>query len=209
MSEKRGFFLTIEGVEGAGKSTLAEALAGHLTKQGLEVVVTAEPGGDPVSERIRRLLLDSVDSVSDRAELLLFEASRAQHVDATILPALKRGAMVICDRFADSSLAYQGYARGIERDTVARLNDYATQSLKPDLTILLDVSSRIGLQRQRKTDRISSESTAFHVAVREGYLAIAKDEPERFTVIDASQSLDEVLRLAVEVVEARLAARRA
>lgn len=207
MSERGGFFLTIEGVEGAGKSTLAESLAQHLRSAGSDVVVTAEPGGDPVAERIRRLLLDSVDSICDRAELLLFEASRAQHVETVILPALRRGAVVICDRFADSSLAYQGYARGIDRDTVRTLNDYATTSLRPDLTILLDVPSRIGLQRQRKTDRISSESTAFHIAVREGYLAVAADDPERFAVIDATRSAEEVLQAAVAALEARLSTR--
>lgn len=198
-----GFFISIEGVEGAGKSTLAGLLRDHLGTDGAEVIVTAEPGGDAIADRIRKLLLDSVSSISDRAELLLFEAARAQHVDAKIVPALERGAIVICDRFADSSLAYQGYARGIDVATVLVLNDYATGGLKPDLTILLDVPAKIGLKRQRRTDRVSSEGITFHIAVREGYLKIADSEPERFVVIDAAQDLDAVLSQALAAVKDR------
>ena len=196
-------FITIEGVEGAGKSTLAELLRDRIAADGTEVVLTLEPGGDPVAERIRKLVLDSVSVISDRAELLLFEAARAQHVDNVILPALERGAVVICDRFADSSLAYQGYARGIDVETVQMLNDFATRGLKPDLTILLDVSARVGLKRTRGADRLSSEGIAFHVAVREGYLSIADAEPDRFVVIDAARNQDEVLRLALDAINAR------
>jgi len=203
---KKGFLLTIEGVEGAGKSTLAALLQEHLAATGVEIVVSAEPGGGPVSERIRKLLLDSVSSISDRAELLLFEAARAQHVNEIILPALQRGAVVICDRFTDSSLAYQGYARGLDLDMVRTLNDYATRGLKPDLTLLLDLPAQDGLKRQRRTDRVSSEGIAFHVAVREGFLSVAKSEPERFAIIDATQPLEAVARQAAEAVEARMAA---
>ncbi len=199
-----GFFITIEGIEGAGKTTLAELLAERLESKGAEVVVTAEPGGDPVAERIRELLLNSVERVCDRAELLLFEAARAQHVDHVILPALERGAIVICDRFADSSLAYQGHARGISLDVVRAINDFATRGLKPDLTILLDLPVQTGLARQTGRDRISSEQAAFHETIREGYLTIARSEPDRFLVIDATDSIDEVVQLALPAVEARM-----
>ena len=189
--------MTIEGIEGAGKSTLASALARELRSTGCEVVVTAEPGGGAVGVSIRKLLLDSTDAISPKSELLLFEAARAQHVDTVILPALERGAVVICDRFADSSIAYQGCARGIDLAMVRTLNDYATSGLKPDLTILLDLPVSEGLARQRKTDRFSSEDTAFHQAVREAYLALADAEPDRFVVIDAGQELGEVVRQAL------------
>jgi dTMP kinase len=203
---RRGFFVTIEGVEGAGKSTLALALQKHLTTEGREAIVTAEPGGDPVAKKIRKLLLDSANRISDRAELLLFEAARAQHVDTVIVPALRRGCAVICDRFADSSVAYQGYARGLDIDMVRALNEHATGGLNPDLTILLDVAPRVGLARQRGVDRVSSEQLAFHEAVRKGYLALAESEPERFVVIDAGLGLAEVERAAIEAVGRRLAA---
>ena len=200
-----GLFVTIEGIEGSGTSTLAAALAEELKSAGREVVVTAEPGGGAVGESIRRLLLDSTDAISAKSELLLFEAARAQHVDTVILPALERGAVVICDRFADSSIAYQGGARGIDAATVRSLNDYATSGLKPHLTILLDLPVADGLARQQKTDRMSSEKAAFHEAVREAYLSLAEAEPDRFVVIDAGLDLDEVVRQAVHCFEAESA----
>jgi len=201
--KRRGFFITLEGVEGAGKSTLGELLRNRIASDGTEVVLTAEPGGDVVAERIRKLVLDSVNVITDRAELLLFEAARAQHVDNVILPALARGSVVICDRFTDSSIAYQGYARGIGAKTVQMLNDYATRGLKPDLTILLDISARVGLKRMRRTDRLSSEGIAFHIAVRDGYLSAAESEPDRFVVIDASKGVDEVLQIAMDAINNR------
>lgn len=197
MNNHTGFFLTIEGVEGAGKSTLAHELAKALRERGREVVVTQEPGGSALGNRIRELLLDKSSVIGDRAELLLFEAARAQHVDEKILPALNRGAVVICDRYADSSLAYQGYARKIDRDKVESLNNYATAGLKPDLTILLDLPAAEGLARQKKTDRVSSEKLEFHEAVRQGFIQLAKDEPERFVVLDARQSIDDIIKKAL------------
>lgn len=206
MTRRRvGLFVTIEGVEGAGKSTLAFALQKRLAARGVESVVTAEPGGDPVAKKIRKVLLDSANEICDRAELLLFEAARAQHVVTVILPALERGDLVICDRYADSSTAYQGWARGLDVELVKTLNDYATGWLRPDLTILLDLPADSGLARQRKMDRMSSQRLAFHEAVRNGYLALARSEPERFVVIDAGQTHNEVLRLALEAVTGRLA----
>jgi len=196
-----GYFITIEGIEGAGKSTLAESLSRHLRLRGLEVVLTAEPGGDPVAIRIRSLLLDSDQPICDRAELMLFEAARAQHVESVIRPALGRGAVVISDRYADSSVAYQGFARGLEIDAVGLLNGFATNGLVPDLTILLDLAAEQGLARELQQNRVSSEKIAFHEAVRQGFVTIAKSEPERFEVIDAGLGADEVLRLALAAVD--------
>ena len=196
-----GLFVTIEGIEGSGKTTLARALEKELEAQGLDVVVTVEPGGDRVGESIRTLVLDSSNDISDRGELLLFEAARAQHTDKVIRPALQRGAVVICDRFADSSTAYQGYARGIDLDTVRMLNDYATGGLTPGLTILLDLPAPDGLERQQTTDRFSAETVAFHEAVRKGYLSLAAEEPGRFVVIDAGMDRGAVLRRAMQAIE--------
>lgn len=193
MTPKRGLFVTIEGIEGAGKSSLAEALRERLSCEGREVVVTREPGGTRVGDLIREMLLGATENLSKRAELLLFEAARSQHVDELIRPAIERGAVVLCDRFADSSIAYQGAARGIEADVVTQLNRFATGGLVPDLTILLDLSAEVGLARQKGVDRISAEGLAFHEAVRQGYLAIAREEPGRFVVIDATREFDEVL----------------
>lgn len=196
-----GLFITIEGVEGAGKSTLAAALGKALRDQGYEVVVTEEPGGDDAARRIRQLVLDIETRVNERAELLLFEAARAQHVQSVIVPALERGAIVISDRFADSSTAYQGHARGIGTDTVEQLNRFATGGIEPDLTLLLDVAPQTGLAREQKLNRLSSESIAFHEKVREGYLALARRSGNRFAVIDASLGRQQVLQKALDAVK--------
>lgn len=198
-----GFFVTIEGGEGAGKTTLAQLMAERLREQGLRVVLTAEPGGDPVCLQIRELLLDSSSTISERAELLLFEAARAQHVEKVIKPALAEGAVVICDRFVDSTLAYQGYGRGIELDLVETLNEIATQGLKPQLTLLLDLPPEKGLERNHTRDRFSKEGIRFHNAVREGYRAIASREPQRFVIIDATQPIESVLQVALDAVGSR------
>ena len=193
-------FITIEGIEGAGKTTLAAALAERLRARGDEVVVTSEPGRGLIGERIRQILLDPSNSITDRAELLLFEAARAQHVETLIRPALERGAVVICDRYTDSSIAYQGAARGLGTDAVRQLNDFATGGLCPDLTILLDLPAQDGLARQSRVDRVSSEGQAFHEAVRQGFLEAAKAKPDAFVVIDASKPFQLVVEEAVEAV---------
>lgn len=203
MTNGQGFFITLEGIEGAGKSTLAAALAQLLSNR-YEVIITEEPGGGGIGDRIRELLLDSKNIISDRTELLLFEAARAHHVDSRIIPALKRGAIVICDRFTDSSIAYQGYARGIDTKTIKSLNEFASGGLKPDLTILLDLPAQTGLARQRGVDRVSAEGIAFHESVRKGYLCIAEAEPERIFVIDATRELDEVISEAMEAISIKL-----
>lgn len=205
MTSKRGFFLSIEGIEGAGKSTLAEALAQHFGARGCEIVLTREPGGTRIGDAIRNVLLSDGKEMSHRTELLLFEAARAQHVDELIRPALASGAVVICDRYADSSLAYQGHARGFSHSGVQTLNDFATKALKPDVTILLDLPASAGLARQKGLDRISSQGLAFHESVRNGYLALAEAEPQRIKVIDAREDTETVLRHALEAVVAALA----
>lgn len=188
-----GLFITIEGIEGSGKTTLAGLIGAHIARAGRGVLVTAEPGGSAVGEAVREIVLHLSELILDKAELLLFEAARAQHVDAVIRPALEAGSVVICDRFTDSSLAYQGYARGLDLAEVASINAYATSGLRPDVTLLLDLPAQTGLARQSKIDRISSQDAAFHGSVRNGFLALAKAEPERFVVIDATRDIDSVL----------------
>jgi dTMP kinase len=187
-----GFFITLEGPEGSGKSTQVRLLAEALREQGKDVVLTAEPGGDLVAQEIRKIVLHSRSDIVPEAELLLYLAARAQHVRHIILPALEQGKVVVSDRYADSSFAYQGYARGINLDTLRKLNDFATGGLTPDLTILLDVPVEFGLERQQDRNRFEAESVEFHKKVRDGFLELAKLEPERWVVIDACGSVEEV-----------------
>ncbi|MGI6296855.1 MAG: dTMP kinase [Armatimonadota bacterium] len=202
MTAGRGIFVTIEGIEGAGKSTLAKALRERLSSLGFDVLVTREPGGTSFGDVIRKLLLESKD-MSDRAELLLFEAARAQHVDEVIKPGLRGGGIVICDRYTDSSIAYQSCARGIDFDIVDRLNQFATDNVEPDVTILLDLAAEIGLRRQEKLDRISAQDISFHESVRRGYLKLAEANPNRFVIIDATESFEDVLCKTSEIVLAK------
>ena len=189
--EDRGIFVTFEGVEGAGKTTQVQRLAAVL---GPDVVLTREPGGTPVSERIRDIFLTS-DRITTMTELLLIAAARAQHVDERIRPALAANQIVICDRFTDATVAYQGYRGGIDLEIIHQLNDVATGGLIPDITFILDLPPEIGLQRQQgetHRDRLDKEPLEFHRRVREGYLAVAKAEPHRVKVIDATQVPDAV-----------------
>jgi dTMP kinase len=191
-----GVFITFEGGEGCGKSTQMERVAARLRGCGADVVVTREPGGTPVGDRIRALLLDPAhEGMQARAELLLYEASRAELTEAVIRPALDRGATVLCDRFYDSSTAYQAFARGLPLAEVLALNGLATGGLVPDRTLLLDVDPVVGLARAAgvgAADRLESEDLAFHQRVREGFLALAANEPERFRVVDANGDMDAV-----------------
>jgi dTMP kinase len=210
MADTRGVFISIEGGEGAGKSTVLAAISALLARRGFEVVATREPGGTPAGEAIRQLLLDPASHLVPEAELLLMMAARAQLVRETIRPALARGAAVLSDRFTDASYAYQGGGRGIESGTIAALERIAA-GIKPDITLLLDVGIDIGLARARSRggapDRIESEREEFFERVRATYLARAAAEPARFRIVDASQPaervVDEVRRRLGEWLDAR------
>jgi dTMP kinase len=195
-AKSTGFFLTFEGGEGAGKTTQIARLAHALEAQGRTVTVTREPGGSRIANRIRSLLLDpKMKGLVPLAELFLYEASRAQHLHDTIRPALEAGHVVICDRFADSSVVYQGVARGLKAPLVRELNRLATAGLKPDRTLVLDLDPRIGLARVGSRgilDRIEKEALSFHQAVRAGFRRLAKEEPRRVRLIDASRSRDDI-----------------
>jgi dTMP kinase len=185
-----GVFITLEGVEGAGKTTQARMLAEALRARGHEVVATREPGGTAIGTRIREVLLAPEHGAMDAVtELLLYAAARRQHVAELIQPALRRGAIVLCDRFSDSTRAYQGEGRGLPMETIEALDAIATRGLAPDLTLLLDVSPEVGLARNHsacKHDRIEAESLAFHTRVREGFLALQRAHPERIVLIPSS-----------------------
>lgn len=192
-----GFFIVFEGGEGAGKSTQVAELARKLRSAGSHVVLTREPGGVPSAEAIRSLLLDpNGDGLTDRAEALLFAAARAEHVAQLIRPALERGDVVICDRFIDSSVAYQGVARNLGVDQIADLSAWATDGLLPDLTIVLDIDPVEGLVRAGHTsdspDRMESESLQFHQQVRQAFLDRAATSPQRYVVLDATLPTDVV-----------------
>lgn len=195
-------FLTVEGVEGAGKSTFIGLLEAELAKRGIPFLRTREPGGCALGRQIRPLLLDAAQKVDARAELFLFLADRAQHVADTIRPALARGEWVICDRYADSTIAYQGYGRGMDVELLQSLNDCATGGLWPGITFLLDLPAEVGLSRAlarngregltQSEGRFEAEALSFHQRIREGFLARAARWPERFRVLDASQSPEDV-----------------
>lgn len=202
----RGIFITLEGPEGSGKTTQGRLLVAWLRRRGYTVVWTREPGGTRLGERLRRALLDPDGRVVPLAELLVHEAIRAQHVEEVIRPALARGEAVVCDRFADSSLAYQGIARGVGRGVAARLNRLATQGLRPDLTLIVDVPVRAGLARVGKRgrrDRVERAGTAFHQAVRATYLKLAGREPARVKLVDGRGSKEEVWARVRRTVERR------
>jgi dTMP kinase len=185
--------IAFEGVEGAGKSTQLDLLRRELERRGREVVVTREPGGTPVGERVRAVLLDPVADLCPRTEALLFAAARAQLVEQVIRPALHRGAVVLCDRYLDSSLAYQGGGRGLGRGPVEEVNRFATGGLLPDLVVLLDLDPAEGLRRrQGDRDRIEAQDLGFHRRVRDAFRELAAGEPKRFAVVDAAGPVGEV-----------------
>lgn len=203
-------FVTFEGGEGAGKSTAIKSIVEALEKKGRKILLTREPGGTPISEEIRKIILDKANTAMDpRTEALLYAASRRQHVVEKILPALKRGEIVLCDRFIDSSLAYQGVARGIGIDEVYEMNRFAIGDLEPDLTIFFDIDPEVGLARiaknkDREVNRLDVEKLSFHKMVREAFLSLAKRFPERYVVIDASKDPQTVFEEAYEPIENRL-----
>ena len=211
--KKKGLFITFEGGDGAGKTTLIERIYQSLIQRGCDVVLTRAPGGTEIGKEIRNLVLHKQDAhLSKRCELLLFLADRAQHVEEMILPALNEGKIVLCDRFNDSSIAYQGGARGLTPELVGNLCNFACDGLNPDLTLYLDLDPKIGFERVKKAgmskDRIESETLAFHQKIREAFKQIAKNEPERFILIDASKSAGEVYNLGQEKIDALLATHR-
>lgn len=197
-------FIAFEGGEGSGKTTQLQELASWLRARGLEVLATREPGGTPAGRRWRAVLLDEQpgEELSPRAEALLYAADRAQHVDTVIRPALARGAVVLTDRFADSTLAYQGAGRRVALDETSRVNDYATGGLTPDLTVLLDLPAETGLARSGAgSDRMESEPVEFHERVCREFRALAQRDPARYLVLDATQPVERVARLVRERVQ--------
>ncbi len=202
MSKKfPGTFITLEGPEGAGKTTQVKHLTALLSERGIDHLVTRDPGGTPLGKKIRRILLTPGLEVSPRAELLLYQADRAQHVEELILPALNAGKLVICDRYTDSTMAYQGFGRGIDFDLIENLNQIATGGLKPEYTFLFDLDSEEGLSRRHPAgyDRMEREAMDFHHRVRNGYLTLAKKEPERWYILDAAKPLSAVQQEFQEV----------
>lgn len=203
-STKKGIFISFEGIEGSGKTKQSRLLYEYLIKIGYKVILTGEPGGTQIGLKIRDLLL-SVENrkMTSVSELLLYNASRAQHIKEVILPALKKGFIVITDRFIDSTKAYQGYGRGIDLKLIEFLEKIVTEDIRPDLTLLLDLDVKIGLKRNRginKTDRLELEDVKFHKRVREGYLKIAAKELERIKLIDATESIEEIHRKIIGIV---------
>lgn len=204
-------FITFEGPEGSGKTTQIGRLAEQLRRRGVDCVVTKEPGGTPLADRIRAILLHPESSMDRLTELLLYAASRRQHVIEVIRPALDRGAVVLCDRFTDATLAYQGFGRLLDLDRLRTLNEWVTGGLHPDLTLLYDIDEEAGLRRAQSRNaraanaegRFEGEDIRFHRRVREGYLALATAEPRRFVVLDAEGSIDEVFERTLAVLRER------
>lgn len=203
-------FVTFEGGEGSGKSTVLKKVDILLREEGYETVISREPGGTPISEEIRNVILDRKNTNMDpRTEALLYAASRRQHLVEKIWPALKEGKIVLCDRFLDSSLAYQGGARGLGIAEILKVNEYATEGTLPDLTILFDIEPEKGLARiaanqGREVNRLDLEKISFHKGVRATFRALAKRFPGRYIVIDASQPLDHVVSDAYKAIKNRL-----
>ena len=198
----RGPFITFEGIEGSGKSTQIALLAKYLTAQGMRTALTREPGGTVIGDQVRKILLDPANSMLDpTAELLLYAASRAQHLRELILPRLAEGTTVLCDRFSDATLAYQGYGRGLDQEMIRALDRIVTAGMLPDLTILFDIDPVVGVARARGRNdsrgleaeaRFENEELAFHDRVRRGYLALAAQEPDRVRIVDGAGSPEAV-----------------
>ena len=204
--QRRGLFITLEGVEGSGKSTQIRHLSEALTQAGHHVLQTREPGGTAIAEAIRQILLtaSSHEPVTPQTEALLIFAARNQHVTHLIMPALRQGTVVLCDRFSDSTFAYQGFARGLDLQWLRAANEVATGGLTPDHTILLDLPVSVGLARRRNhpepQNRLDRETERFHRKVRRGFLALAAEEPSRMTIVNANRPAQEVTDELTEIV---------
>jgi len=205
----KGLLITFEGGEGSGKSTQAARLRDRLAAEGRKAILLREPGGTPLGEQLRQAILHRTSDMTPEAELLLFLAARAELVRSVILPALDDGAIVLCDRFSDSTLAYQGFGRGLDLETVRRLDAFATSGLFPDLTVLLDLPAEVGSKRKSaETDAFQREDGGFHQRVRQGYLTLAAASPSRWLVLDATLTPDEIEALIRKRVLPRLEAAR-
>lgn len=202
-----GIFITFEGPEGAGKTTIIQMIAQELEKQQVEIVSTREPGGIHISEQIREVILSPDNTAMDgRTEALLYAAARRQHLVEKVIPALNRGAIVLCDRFIDSSLAYQGYARGLGMDEVLSINEFAIDDMMPTKTYYFDIEPEIGLRRieknkTREVNRLDMEKVDFHHKVREGYQKVCERFSERIVMVDASKSMDEVFYEVLQSIQ--------
>ena len=206
---KNGILISLEGPEGAGKSSVLEALLRFLKNYGTGLITTREPGGVQIAEAIREVILEPSHTAMDaKTELLLYIASRRQHLAERVLPALAQGKIVLMDRFIDSSVAYQGYGRGLDVSDIEWLNQFATDGLKPDLTLYFDIDvdeglARIARSESREVNRLDLEGLDLHQRVRQGYLAILDKEPERFVKVDASQPLDKVIADSLAIIQER------
>lgn len=199
---KKGLFITFEGADGCGKTTQMKLLAEYLQKNGHEVVITREPGGKGLGEKVREILLNYDGEVSDRCESFLFLADRAQNIDIIVNPAVDAGKIVLCDRHIDSTVAYQGYGRGLDIERINMLNNLATNGRKPDLTFIFDIDVETSMQRVGKEkDRMESAGKEFHNRVRFGYLELAKQEPNRIKVIDATKSIEEIHACVIDIIK--------
>lgn len=202
---KKGLFITFEGTDGCGKTTQIELLKRYLEEKGYKVVLTREPGAKGLGEKLREILLNYDGDVSSNCESFLFLADRAQHIDMLIKPAIERGEVVLCDRHTDSTVAYQGYGRGLDLDQIRMLNDIATNGVKPDMTFVFDIDIETAQKRVGKTkDRMESAGIEFFKRVRQGYLEIAKSEPERVKVLDATQTIDDISNQVKEYIDTKL-----
>lgn len=198
---KKGFLITFEGGEGAGKTTLIESVEKKLIEKHFKLLITREPGGTLLGEHIRELLLKKENKISSKAELCLFLASRSQHISDVIKPAIKKNKIVLCDRFNDSSIVYQGHARGLGIDEVIKFSSFIIEDTVPDLTLYLDIDPKVGLARvQSKYDRIESEKLSFHQKIREGFHILANKFPDRVKILDASKFKDEVFENAMHYI---------
>ncbi|MEI2803584.1 MAG: dTMP kinase [Trichococcus flocculiformis] len=207
----RGIFITIEGPDGSGKTTALQQVVPRLQQEmNRKVVATREPGGSPIAEKIRSLILDpSHTDMDSRTEALLYAASRRQHLIEKVLPVLESGDVIFCDRFVDSSIAYQGYARGIGEEGIREINQFATEGIEPDVTLYIDVPAEVGIQRihanldEREYNRLDQEKLAFHEKVRAGYQQLAQANPERIVVVDGTMSRESVAEACYHIIKNR------
>ena len=207
----RGIFITIEGPDGSGKTTALQQVVPRLQQEmNRKVVATREPGGSPIAEKIRSLILDpSHTDMDSRTEALLYAASRRQHLIEKVLPVLESGDVIFCDRFVDSSIAYQGYARGIGEEGIREINEVATEGIEPDVTLYIDVPAEVGIQRihanldEREYNRLDQEKLAFHEKVRAGYQHLAQANPERIVVVDGTMSRESVAEACYHIIKNR------